>query len=83
MKLSYKNESIHFIIKNWDPLNCTNYNPNIFNNGSTVVIAKVECYDWRHIFVRSVDNFVKVSKKLQTYCKTGNFKKDLIIHSLW
>lgn len=76
MKLTYNNKSIHFIIKKWDPLNYTDdtyYNSCVFKNGSTVIIAKAECYDWRHIFVRSVDNFVNIFNELQTYCETGNF----------
>lgn len=76
MKLTYNNKSINFIIKKWDPLNYTDdtyYNSRVFKNGSAVIIAKAECYDWRHIFVRSVDTFVNISNKLQTYCETGNF----------
>lgn len=76
MKLTYKNSSIDFIIKKWDVQNCMNsdvtYN-SLFKNGCTVIIAKVENYDWRHIFVRSVDKFVNVCKDLQTHCINGNF----------
>lgn len=76
MKLTCKDVSIDFIIKKWDPQsylnsNNPNYNSSMFKNGSAVMIAKVENYDWRHIFVRSVDQFVNVRKDLQTYCKNG------------
>lgn len=78
MSLTYKSSStIDFIIKTWDPLSCmnisdTNFNSMMFKNGSAVVIAKVENYDWRHIFVRSVDKFVNVCKELQNFCENGN-----------
>lgn len=73
-----KNSCIDFIIRKWDPLNQINindgnYNSMMFENGSVVVIAKVENYDWRHIFVRSVDNSVNVCKKLQIFCENGDF----------
>jgi len=51
----------------------------MFKNGSSVVIAKVEIYDWRHIFVRSVDHFVNVCKQLQIHCGNGNCSSDKII----
>ncbi|XP_060870995.1 uncharacterized protein LOC132945306 isoform X4 [Metopolophium dirhodum] len=73
MKLFFKTTSIEFIIKNWDLQKCvnsedSNYNSIMFKNGSSVVIAKVDIYDWRHIFVRSVDHFVNVCKQLQIHC---------------
>lgn len=78
MKLSYKNASIVFVIKQWNPhtyacTDDTNYNSLMFKNGSAVIIAKTENYDWRHLFVRSVDQFVNVCKELQIYCENGNF----------
>jgi len=78
MKLSYKNVDIDFIIKKWEPQNCintedTNYNSCMFKNGSAVILAKLESYDWRHVFVKSVDQFVNTCKELQTYCGNGNF----------
>lgn len=78
MKLIYKDTSLDFIIKQWDPQNCMNiddlnYNSQMFKNGSSVIIAKVETYDWRHIFIRSVDKFVNISNKLQAYCENCNF----------
>ncbi|XP_022162076.1 uncharacterized protein LOC111027893 isoform X7 [Myzus persicae] len=77
MKLFFKTTSIEFIIKNWDLQKCmnvedSNYNSLMFKNGSSVVIAKVEIYDWRHIFVRSVDHFVNVCKQLQTHCENAS-----------
>lgn len=76
MKLTCKDISIDFIIKKWNPQNCLhsnipNYNSPMFKNGSAVMIAKAENYDWRHVFVRSVDQFVNVCKDLQTYCENG------------
>lgn len=76
MKLTYKNSSIDFIIKQWDVQNYlkienTNFN-SLFKNGSTVVLAKKENYDCRYVFVRSVNKFVSVCKDLQTYCINGN-----------
>lgn len=76
MKLICNLITIDFIIKKWDPQNClntddSNYNSLMFKNGSAVVIAKPENYDWRHIFVRSIDQFVSVCNKLQTYCTNG------------
>jgi len=81
MKLFSKTTSIDFIIKNWDLQKCldtedSNYNSLMFKNGSSVVVAKVENYDWRHIFVRSVDHFVNVSKELQIHCENGNFSSN-------
>jgi len=84
MKLFFKTTSIEFIINNWDLQKCvnsedSNYNSLMFKNGSSVVIAKVEIYDWRHIFVRSVDHFVNVCKQLQIHCGNGNCSSVLII----
>lgn len=84
MKVFFKTTSIEFIIKNWDLQKCvnsedSNYNSLMFKNGSSVVIAKVEIYDWRHIFVRSVDHFVNVCKQLQIHCANGNCSSDKII----
>lgn len=79
MKLIYKDSSLDFIIKQWDPQNYINiddlnYNSlMMFENGSSVILAKVESYDWRHIFIRSVDKFVNISNELQTYCENCNF----------
>lgn len=77
MKLTYKNYSIDFIIKKWDVQSCINIegsnNNFLFKNGNAVVIAKLENYDWRNIFVKSVDQCVRVCKDLQTYCINGNF----------
>jgi len=78
MKICFKTISIDFIIKNWDlqkyiDTENSNYNSLMFKNGSSVVLAKKEMYDWRHIFVRSVDHFVNVSKELQLKCENGNF----------
>lgn len=83
MKLSFNNVSIDFIIKKWDPQNFINTDDNNCNscmlkNGSSVIIAKVENYDWRHIFVKNVDQFVDTCKELQIYCKKGNFNSDSI-----
>ncbi|XP_026816248.1 uncharacterized protein LOC113555865 isoform X3 [Rhopalosiphum maidis] len=78
MKLYYKTISIDFIIKNWDlqkyiDSENLNYNSLMFKNGSSVVLAKKEMYDWRHIFVRSVDHFVDVSKELQLQCENASY----------
>ncbi|VVC36208.1 Hypothetical protein CINCED_3A022077 [Cinara cedri] len=76
MKLTYKNVSINFIINKWNPQNSIKMSGTYFNslmkNGSAVVLAKVENYDWRHIFVRSIDQFVNICKQLQTYCETAS-----------
>lgn len=77
MLLVYKNTSLAFIIKKWDPhcnmnIDNTNLNLPMFKNGSAVVIAKLENYDCRHIFVRSVDQFFNVGEVVQTYCRNGN-----------
>ncbi|XP_015365660.1 PREDICTED: uncharacterized protein LOC107162970 [Diuraphis noxia] len=77
MKLFFKTTSIEFIIKNWDLQKCiniedSNYNSLMFKNGSSVVLAKVEIYDWRHIFVRSIDYFVNVCKQLQMHCENAS-----------
>ncbi|KAL4112570.1 hypothetical protein QTP88_016325 [Uroleucon formosanum] len=77
MKLFFKTTFIEFIIKNWDLQKCvnsgdSNYNSLMFKNGSSVAIAKVEIYDWRHIFVRSVDHFVNVCKQLQIHCENAS-----------
>ncbi|XP_050056969.1 uncharacterized protein LOC114132611 isoform X5 [Aphis gossypii] len=85
MKLFSKTTSIDFIIKNWDLQKCldtedSNYNLLMFENGSSVVVAKVENYDWRHIFVRSVDHFVNVHKELQIHCENAsNILRNLMV----
>jgi len=78
MRLTSSKVSIDFIVRKWDLQNCltSNYTNNdslIFHNGCAVVVAKAENYDWRHIFVRSVDRFVNVCKELQTHCKHGRY----------
>lgn len=75
MKLTHKNGSLDFIINKWNPQNDKTMDVthnSLIKNGSAVVIAKVENYDYRHIFVRSVDQFVNICKQLQMYCETGN-----------
>lgn len=84
MKLFFKTTSIEFIIKKWDLQKCisiedSNYNSLMFKNGSSVVLAKLEIYDWRHIFVRSIDYFVNVCEQLQIHCENGNFSSYKII----
>lgn len=78
MKLTNKDSSLDFIIKKWDPQNYINtddqnYNSQMFNNGSAVIVAKREHYDWRHIFIRSVDKYVNICNKVQTSCENCNF----------
>lgn len=78
MFLVHKNSSIEFIIKKWDlqsfmNIDDTNLNSLMFKNGSAVIIAKLENYDWRHIFVKSIDYFVDVCESVQTYSRNGNF----------
>ncbi|XP_050543343.1 uncharacterized protein LOC126906674 isoform X2 [Daktulosphaira vitifoliae] len=61
---------VEFILKNWDPRLCVEScdSSEVFKNGCTVIMAKPENYDPRHIFVRSSDKFIKVCREVEAYC---------------
>lgn len=83
MKLIHNNGSLEFIISKWNPQDYINMDVNyLITNGSAVVIAKAENYDSRHIFVRSIDQYVNVCKKLQIYCENGNLIKYILIRNM-
>ncbi|XP_050420950.1 uncharacterized protein LOC126833572 isoform X2 [Adelges cooleyi] len=76
MFLSYEgNVMVDFIVKKWDPMlivNDTNDNSMTFKNGCTVIMAKSESYDSRHVFVRSIDKFVRIFKEVEAYCSKND-----------